>query len=138
MARSSIASRRQQHYDALLALRDPAATAISATTSETGVSFASTLQQAYKALITVFAYTGYVVSTAVWVITIEVATTQGGSYSTIATYTTLGTAAEIEVPLSGLQIQQILSGALWMRVTATKTGSPGSLSYGAFLSKDSN
>jgi hypothetical protein len=138
MPRSSIADRRQQLLDALLLLRDYSGAALSATTSETGISLNSIKEQAFKAVVSVAAYTGYVVSTAVWTITIEVATTQGGSYSTIATYTTLGTAAEIEVPLSGFQIAQILAGALWIRVTATKTGSPGNLTYGAFVTRESN
>jgi len=134
---STIADRRRiGTYDAQLELRDYAAAAISATTSETGVAFDVRKQCGFRVIVTADAYTGYVATTAEWTITVEVSDLVGGTYTTVATLdpaAAAGAAIQVGVALSGDQIAAIDADAAFIRVTATKTGSPGNLTYGAYI-----
>lgn len=125
--------RRQGTIDALLLLRDPSATALSATTSGTGIQLDATKIDSFKVVINHSAITGVVATTAEWIIAIQAATTVGGSYTTIETQTLTATASEYEFGITGLQVAAKVPGAKWIRATATKVGAVGDLSYGAWL-----
>lgn len=134
---STIADRRRRGtYDAELELRDYAAAAISATTAETGIKFAARKQEAFKVCISAAAYSGYSAGTAQWTITVEVSNALGGSYNVVATLSpavAAGAAIETEIVLGGDQVADIDPDCTHIRVQATKTGSPGNLTYGAWI-----
>lgn len=132
---STIADRRRRGtYDKETELRAYTATAISATTSSTGVSFPVRKTADYKVCYSIAAYTGYVSTTAEWNITVEVSDVVGGSYTQVGTtIKPVGTALEGEIPLTGDYVTGIDADSAFIRVTATKTGSPGNLTYGAWL-----
>lgn len=134
---STIADRRRKGtYDVNLELRDYTAAAISATTSSTGVEFAVRKQDYFKVVIIADAYTGYVATSAEWTIEVEVSDVVGGTYTAIGTLvpaTAAGAAIETELVFGGDQVADIDADAAFIRVTATKTGSPGNLTYGAFI-----
>ncbi|MFN6572368.1 hypothetical protein [Dendronalium sp. ChiSLP03b] len=133
MPRSTIANRRAILFDKSLELRDFAATAISASTTESAIAYPVTKLKAYKCVVDVAAHTGYVATTAQWDITIEACATSGGTYKTVKTFTVIGVANRFDVPLSGEWVDDIVTDAAFVRVKATKTGAPGNLTYGAFL-----
>lgn len=134
---STIADRRARGtYDGDLQLRDYASAALSATTSSTGILFPSRKIEAFKVCISQAAYTGYVAGTAEWVITIEVSATVGGTYTVIGTLPAAvfaGAAGETEIMFGGDEVADRLSTAEAIRVTATRTGSPGNLVMGAWI-----
>ncbi|MBW4677132.1 MAG: hypothetical protein KME52_24945 [Desmonostoc geniculatum HA4340-LM1] len=133
MPRSTISNRRAIQFDKATELRDYSAATISASTTETAIAYPVTKLKAYKAVVDVAAHTGYVATTAQWDITVEVSTTSGGTYKTVGTFTATGVANRFDVPLSGEWIDDIVADAAYIRVKAVKTGSPGNLTYGAFL-----
>lgn len=117
-------------------LRDYAAAALSATTSSTGILFQPRKIEAFKVCISQAAYTGYTAGTAEWVITIEVSATVGGTYTVIGTLPAAvfaGAAGETEIVFGGDEVADRLSTAEAIRVTATKTGSAGNLTMGAWI-----
>lgn len=133
MPRSTIANRRDMAFDANLELRDYDAAAISATTNGTAILAYPIQSMEFRAIVDVAAYTSYSAGSAEWTISIGVAATSGGSYTTVGSVTPVGTAARFTIPLSGSHVEGLLSTAKYIRVTATKTGSPGNLTYGCFL-----
>jgi hypothetical protein len=133
MPRSTIANRRARPFDKDLQLRDYAAAAISATTAGTAIEFAVTKMMNYTCQVTVAAYTGYTAGTATWEIAIEASTAQGGTYVEVGKCSPVGVNASFDIPLSGAWIQDKVADAQWVRVRAIKTGSPGNLTYGAYL-----
>lgn len=133
MSRSDIANRRAIIFDKALELRDGSTSSIMPSTTEIAIAFPATKVEDYKAVVDVSAYTGYVATSAQWDITIEAALTSGGTYKTVGTCTATGVANRFDVPLSGEWVDDIVPNANYIRVKAVKTGSPGNLSYGAFL-----
>lgn len=135
MPASTIANRHARFFDKSLELRARSASPISATTAETGIALPAAKYDAFKVVLDVAAYTSFAAGTAQWAIAVEVATTLGGTYSPVTvSVVPNGTAATYDIPLSGEFADQILSGAAFIRVNATKTGSPGNLTYGAYIS----
>ncbi|MEH1808515.1 hypothetical protein [Nostoc sp.] len=134
MSRSDIANRRAIIFDKALELRDGSTSSISASTTETALAFPATKLEDYKAVVDVSAHTGYVATSAQWDITIEASTTSGGTYKAVGACTATGVANRFDVPLSGEWVDDIVPNATYIRVKAVKTGSPGNLSYEAFLS----
>ncbi|MBD2488998.1 hypothetical protein [Aulosira sp. FACHB-615] len=132
MPRSTIANRRATIFDKALELRDYTAAAISATTAGTAISLQATKLKSYKCVVDVAAHTGFVATSAQWDITVE-ASTDNSTFKPVGTVTPQGTQNRFDLPLSGEWVEDIVSGALYVRVKATKTGSPGNLTYGAFL-----
>lgn len=134
---STIADRRVRGtYDAALELRDYAAAALSATGSSTGVAFPSRKFESFKVCLSLAAYTGYAAGTAQWTITVEVAATVGGTYTVIGTLlpaTFAGAAAETEFVFGGDEVADRLATAEFIRVTATKVGAAGNLTFGAWI-----
>ncbi|MDJ0677595.1 MAG: hypothetical protein QNJ36_19800 [Calothrix sp. MO_167.B42] len=135
MPRSTIADRRAYLFDKELELRSIEVGAVAATASESPIQFPATKQMAYKAVVDIAAHTGYVAGTAQWEVSVEVATTSSGTYSKVGSCIPNGEQNRFDIPLSGEWVQDILAGAAYVRVTATKTGSPGDLNYGAYLTK---
>lgn len=139
MARSTIANRRAILLDASLILRDfTLGIAISATTAETAINNTNAAElRYYKAVVDVAAYTGYIAGTAQWTITIE-ASADNVTFVPVGTVTPTGAAGRFQVPLSGEWVEKNLPNASYpninyLRAKATKTGTPGNLNYGAFL-----
>ncbi|BBD69541.1 hypothetical protein NIES4072_31260 [Nostoc commune NIES-4072] len=139
MARSTIANRRAILLDGSLILRDfTTALAIAATTAETAITSVNPAElRYYKAVVDVAAHTGYVASTAQWVITIE-ASADNVTFVPVGTVTPTGVAGRFQVPLSGEWVEKNLPNAsypniIYTRAKATKLGTPGNLNYGAFL-----
>lgn len=133
MSRSTIANRREPLFDKELELRAYDAAAINATTSETAIEVPLTKLMSYKAVVNVAAHSGYVADTAKWNLAIEVSDQPSSGFVTVGTVAPVGTAQQYEVAISGNQVESLKPGAKYARVTATKTGTPGTLTYGAFL-----
>lgn len=134
MPRSTISNRRAYTFDKQLELRDLAAAALNATTSGAAVLHPVTLLQDFRAVITALAHTGYVATTAQWTLAIE-ASSNGTNWFQVGNAITLtGVAGIFEVALSGEGIHDVVPNADRIRVTATRTGTPGNLQYGAYLS----
>jgi hypothetical protein len=131
----NLADRRAYWFDKALELRDYGAAALSATGSETGVEFAVRDFDVAKVVIDHGPVTGTLTAgTNFWVITVAISDVVGGTYTTIATTGELTAAASrIELPISGLLAAYKDADAAFIRVTATKGGTIGNLTYGAFL-----
>jgi len=132
---STIADRRRRGtYDKEVELRAYTATAISATTSSTGIAFPVRKTADYKVCYSIGAYSSYSDGVNEWNITVEVSDAVGGSYTQVGTtISPVGTALEGEIPLTADYVAGIDADSAYIRVTATKTGSPGNLTYGAWL-----
>jgi hypothetical protein len=138
MPRSTIANRVGKVFDKNLELYDIATAAISATTNGTPLAIDATRYLDYDVVINPVAYTGFVAGTAQWSISIAAATTVGGTYNTVGTIVLDGTATQRFIALSGVMIGGVTPLTQFLRVTATKTGTPGNLQFGAFLSDNSD
>lgn len=131
---STIADRRKSGtLDVLLLLRDPAATALSVTTSSTAIQFDSRKVDRFRVVLTHPSISSVAAGTAEWAVAVEVGATLGGSFTPLQTQTLTGNASEYEFGFTGAEVEDKLATAAWMRVTATKTGSPGTLSFGAWI-----
>ncbi len=135
MPRSTIANRREYTFDAATSLRDYNAVAISATTTETTISLAATKLEDYKCVVDVAAYSGYSAGSAQWTITVE-ASSDNSAFTVVGSVVPNGTANRFDIPLSGEWVEDLVSGAIYLRAKATKTGTPGNLTYGAWLNAD--
>ena len=133
MAQSTTTYRRALLFDKALELRDYAGAAIAASQTENAIPFPATKQLGYKCVVDVAAITGIVAGTAQWDISIEASTSAAGTYKEIAKLTPGGAANRFDLPLSGEWVNDVVPEALYIRVKATKTGTPGNLTYGAFL-----
>ncbi len=129
-------ARQRGTVDDALTFRKMTDAAISATTSTTGIQVYPTKVEALKVCITHLAYSGYSAGTAQWTITVEGSASLGSGYVTLGTLdpaTFAGAAAETELVLGGDRVNDLLSTATYLRVTATKTGSPGNLTFAAWV-----
>lgn len=131
---STIAPRRANFFDKSLELRNYSAAALAATASETTIALVAVAHLDFKAVVNAAAHSGYAAGTAQWTITIEASTASNGTFVTVGTVVLDGTQKEYDIPLSGDWIEEKAPGALFIRATATKTGAPGNLTYGAYLS----
>lgn len=127
-------NRRAVEFDKELELRAYSASALSATGSGTAIALKAVAYDDFACRINSAAYTSFAAGTAQWDVAVQASTTSGGTYKTIGSVTLDGTQKEYEIALSGVMIEAIVAGAEYIRVTATKTGSPGNLTYGAYLS----
>jgi hypothetical protein len=132
MPLSTIADRRATIRDDLLTLRDDAATAISATTSGTAIAIAATKLLNFDCRIVADAYTSYTAGSAEWAVALQ-ASADNSTFVTVGSMTLDSTAREYRISTSGQEIQDLVPSAAFLRVTATKTGTPGNLTYGAYL-----
>lgn len=127
--------RRAYHFDALLELRDYDAAALSATASETGVALEVRDEDVFKVVVHHAAIGGTVDGSNFWTVSVEVSDTQGGTYTEVASTGALGAAAlDIELAISGKDVNRLDADSDWIRVTATETGTTaGDLTYGAYV-----
>ncbi|ELS01114.1 hypothetical protein Xen7305DRAFT_00008160 [Xenococcus sp. PCC 7305] len=133
---STIPLTRKSNYDAATVLREVSEAPISAATNGTPLGLLRWHRHGeYKCVINSYAYSSYVAGSAEWVISIEVANDTGSTYAEIASTVVPGVATTSEIPLSGELVNQALVDEVdpVIRVVATPTGSPGDLTYGAFL-----
>lgn len=134
---STIRDSRAYHVDSLLELRSISAAAISATTSSTGIEVGSVLRKfdLAKLVVNWAAYSSYTATTAAWTVHVGISNLVGGTYTTVSqTVELVGSAAgQIEIPISGLLNTYLDADSVFVRVTATKVGTPGNLTYGAFI-----
>lgn len=133
MPRSTISSRRAVIFDKNLELRNASNPAISTATAENPVQFPAEKYDFYKAVVHAPNYTGYVAGTAEWQAIIEVSTTLAGTYRQVGGATIPGAGSDLQIPLEGSYIEDVLPGAAYIRVRTVKVGAPGNLAYGAFL-----
>ena len=134
---STIADRQGSHYDALTVIRPITAAALSATTSETGIAFPVTNYEDFALALQVQTISSFTAGSAFWTLTAEVSTTLGGTYVPVGSVAlTSGAANDYLIPLSGYTIGKLVPNAAFVRVTATRTGTPGNLTYAAYLSPD--
>lgn len=131
-----MSNRVQRIYDADLALRT-SGTAVTSTTSETGVEFAVRSVGEYKAVVN---YSGmdYTTTDESYVFSIEVSDLVGGTYTAIATMPDIGSATSsghLDIPLSGKIAEQLDADSAFIRVTATLGGTSPSIDYDCFLTK---
>ncbi len=124
-------------YDADLALRT-SGTAITSTTSETGVEFPVRNIGAYKAVVQ---YTGmdYTTTDESYVFSVEVSDLVAGTYTAIATLPDIGSATaagRLDIPLNGKIAEQLDADSAFIRVTATLGGTTPSIDYDCYLTKE--
>lgn len=134
MPRSTIGDRRTSMFDKATELRNYSAAAVAANASETGIALPASKYGSIRAVVNAAAYTSYVATTAQWTIEIQAATTLNGTYTTVGSVVLTGVQQEFDLPLSGEYIEQRVPGAKFIRANAVKTGTPGALTYGAYLS----
>jgi len=136
---STIADRRSRNFDANLSLRLFTNAAISATQAETAISLVDKIAF-FEAILDIAPYTGYTSGTNYWTIAIQVSV-DNATWFTVQSFVPTGANQQrVPLPLSG-QYEQSLTGSQitpnqYIRVTATKTGAPGNLTYGAWLQAD--
>jgi len=135
MPLSTLGNRRSDTFDANLELRPYTAAAISATTSGTAVDLIGAAMSEFKCAVIMGAFTSFVDTVNFWTFSVEVAITS--SFVEIARFSPKsGAAQQIDIPLSGYLVDDAVPTAAKIRIVATKTGSPGALTYGAFLARD--
>ncbi|MBD1995161.1 hypothetical protein H6G00_00775 [Leptolyngbya sp. FACHB-541] len=132
MSRSTIANRRSAQFDKELELRDYSKVALAASAPEAAIAFPATKQMTYRCIVNVGSHTGYVAGTAQWNIAVE-ASADNVSFKPVGSVATTGAIAGLEIALSGSSVESVVPNAAYIRVTATKVGAPGNLTYGAFL-----
>lgn len=138
MPRSTLPNRHSNQFDLQLQLRDQAAIAANASTAETAIAFPATKNLEYKAVVNVTGYTGYVATTAQWAVAVEFSADNVTFYQVGNSLVLTGVLSQLEIALSGAAVEAVIPNAAYVRVKATKTGTPGDLSYGAFLAPDSD
>lgn len=133
MPRSTMANRRAIQFDKDLELRDFASAAVSASGNNAAIAFPATKQMSFKAVINVAVHTGYVASTAQWALAIEVSADNATFRQVGNSVVPTGTVNQLEIALEGAAVEDVVPNAAYVRVVHTKTGTPGNLTYGAFL-----
>jgi hypothetical protein len=123
-------------YDDALVLRD-SGTAITTTTSQTGIEFGVRKVEEYKAVI---AYSGmdFTTTDETYVFSIEVSDLVGGTYTAIATMPDIGGtqgSGTLDIPLNGKIAEQLDADSAFIRVTATLGGTSPSIDYDCWLTK---
>jgi hypothetical protein len=135
MPRSTLAKRSSTTFDKTLELRNHQLAAIGASTTETGIAFASGPQDEYIAVCFAQSYTNYTLDINEWQIIIEISTTLAGTYRQIG-IAKLPPGSEVQVPLSGVYAESNLPAAQFIRARAIRVGAPGNLTYGAYLATE--
>lgn len=132
-----MANRRAVLFDKKLELRDGSNPEITADFTENPVEFPATKQDFFKAVAFTPGYAGYAVGTVQWEVVVEVSDQLAGTYIEVGRAVLKSDtqqADEVQIPLEGSYIENILPTANYVRVRTEATGSPGALSYGAYLS----
>jgi hypothetical protein len=134
MPRSTIQNRRATFFDKSLELRNASNPAISSGVAETGALFPATKQMEYKAVVHTPGYTGYAAGASEWQVAIEVSSTLAGTYTQVGIAPLPNKGGDVPIPLDGAYVEDILQAAAYIRARSIKVGSPGNLTYGAFVS----
>ncbi len=106
---------------------------ITATTAGNAVEFPAIAQGTYKAVVSYDAITGYVAGTAFWTLNLQVATTNAGPWTTVAS-APLEAQGLTEAVTSGREVQQSAPDAAFVRAELALTGGAGALNHEVFLS----
>lgn len=131
---STIGDRRKGGVvDGALQLRSDKVVAISATASEPAVQFPILKHTDCRVMISHAAITAVVPGTAEWRISIETSDTSGGTFTPVETISLGATGAIRSLLLDSGNLAIATPTAQWVRITATKVGTPGNLSYGAWI-----
>ena len=134
MPRSTIARRDAGVFDKATELRNQSNAALAATTSETGVAIPEAKTAlSFRCEVRVLAHTGYTAGTNQWSIAIEASDVLGSGYVPIKTIVPNGSMQTYVFDVRGYELDQLKPNAAFYRATATKTGAPGNLTYGAFF-----
>lgn len=135
MAKSTIADRYASHYDALAVLREPGQAAISATAAETAIAIPITKLENCNCIVQYQALTG-IDATNNWSFVVSASATLAGTYVAISAAVTTpdGKPNDLAIPINGYTVAKQVPNAAFVRVTATKTGTAGALTYCAYLS----
>lgn len=129
-------NRTQRIYDVDLALR-ASGTAITTTTSATGVEFAVRNINEYKAVV---AYNGmdFTTTDETYVFSIQISDVVAGTYTILATAPDIGSATSsgfLDIPLNGMLAEQLDADSAFIRVTATLGGTSPSIDFDCWLTK---
>ena len=129
-------NRASRIYDGDLALRT-SGTAITTTTSATGIEFPVRNINEYKAVV---AYNGmdFTTTDESYVFSIQISDVVGGTYTILATVPDIGSATAsgfLDIPLNGKLAEQIDSDSAFIRVTATLGGTTPSIDFDCWLTK---
>jgi hypothetical protein len=119
-------------YDKALELRPFEEGEISATINEPGIQFMSGNSD-FKVVIFHNDTTGVVPTTAEWLISFQISDAMGGTYQSVKSMSLAAAGAEVEMAISAKRCEQIFPGAMYARVSATKVGTPGNLTYAAAI-----
>jgi hypothetical protein len=132
---STLPNRHGFHFDKLNELRDYKLAPVSANGFEPGIAFVAAAIDVFKVIASSDLQTGYAAGTAQWTVTVEAATTLTGTYRPIASAVIDGSKpSATEMACSGKQIEQVVPGAKYLRISHSKIGGVGPLTYGAFIS----
>lgn len=125
---------RRGTLDIETVLRDYTLSPISATTTQTAIAIDLKTFESIKVCFSIGAYTSYSAGVNEWKIELQVSDQVNGTFTPVSgVITAKGEALETEILIGGDQALTANSSPNYLRVVATKTGSPGSLSYGAWI-----
>ena len=116
-------------------LRSKSSSAISASTSEDAISLDIPEQCTIRFVLVHEAISSVVTDTAEWVVALQISN-DNSNFIGVRTFTLGADAMTHESVISGTEMGQSVANANYIRVAATKTGTPGNLTYGAFLTID--
>lgn len=116
-------------------LRAKSAAAISATTAQTAIALDVPEQCTIRFVLDHDAIGSVTPGTAEWDITLEISD-DNSTFVAVRTFTLGAGAMTYETAITGPEMGQFVPEATHIRVNATKTGTPGNLTYGAFLTID--
>ncbi len=135
---STLKQTRVDSFDVATQLRDISEAAVAVTTNGTPNDVLNWIvRDPFKVIIDYVAYSGYVDGVDEWTVSVEAANDSGGTFVEVTSIVLDTSSNRVELPISGEQIDQILDAPTKpaLRVVATITGSPGALTYGAFLTR---
>lgn len=134
MRPGNVTNRFSSTFDKSLELRDLSSAPLSATATTTPIEFAATEQTLYRLIVESAGYTGFSAGVNFWEIALEVSDAEGGTYVPVSSIVIPELAQTLEIGLSGKQIHNLVADATWVRLSLTKTGTPGDLTIGAYFS----
>ena len=121
-------------FDKLLEVKTSGA--VSTTASTTAVAMTLVPNREFTCVIPVTSVKTSA-SNETYVLAVQVATTSGGTYTTVGTIPAVQTtgAKVYRVPLSGKWIENLNATAVWIRITHTLGGTDPSVTFSAYVTK---
>lgn len=132
---STINYRKLGTFDASLSLRSPSDSAVSATTPTAPIEFDAKTFNSFSVVLIHSDIANVVANSSEWTIAVQVASARNGSYTTVATKKLSGTGYRYQISLSGDEVFAVISAPRWVRLTATKIGTPGDLTFWAWITE---